>query len=430
MQSRIVLLFIALTLGLFAVEGAVSVYSVEKEDRFVSEEIILKVDLKTTAFSIKNAKIHLENTKDYVVLAPMSAAYLETVEIDDEQWQVVHYEYKLYPLHAGKIRLEPIDISFNASMGYGQPEKQFTLRSDTVVLDIVAPQGVHKNAFVLSTPSYVLKSEVTPKFSETNVSTIKVGDAIELKITQEAKNVPDILLKPIHFSENPYLKIYKEEPILKSKEIGSETIVTRTDSFTFVAAKEGNVSIPSQKLIWWNPVEQVLHKEKIASLHFIVLPAPKSAASLTPSEEEEEDKPSALSILLILIVIGVLYKFIPTIQKKKAEKKVAYMQSEEGHFKNLLYTCQGNDRVKLYHDLYDWLNVADIDLSRAGFRGICEVQLSFCDPLRELEEVLVDPERSFDKTNFISELTKFREVLLKQQQVRQESLPQNINPIL
>ncbi|WP_415408021.1 hypothetical protein ACLHDG_05680 [Sulfurovum sp. CS9] len=427
MNSRILFLFVALTFGLFAVDGAISVYPVEKKDRFVSEEVVLKVDLKTTAFSIMNAKIGLENSKDYIVVAPKSASSLETLDINDTQWQVVHYEYKLYPLHAGKITITPIDIAFKASMGYGQPDNNFTFQSDALILDVRAPKGVGKEDFVLSTPNYTLKSDVSPKLSETNVTQIKVGDAIELKVIQEAKNVPDILLKPIHFSENPRLKIYKEEPILKSKEAGTATIVTRTDSFTFVAAKEGNVSIPSQKLIWWNPAEQVLHTEKTPSLHFIVLPNPKSAASLTPSEEE---KPSALSILLILILIGVLYKLIPYIQKKKAEKKVAYMQSEEGRFKTLLDSCQDSDMTTLYHDFYSWLEVADPKLSRVGFRGITEVQPSFRDALHELEEVLVDPQQTFDKKNFINELTKFREVLLKQQQVRQEGLPENINPIL
>ena len=205
------------------------------------------------------------------------------------------------------------------------------------------------------------------------------------------------------------------------------TIATRIDSFTFVATKEGNVSIPSQTLIWWNPVKQVLHREKTASLHLIVLPAHKTDASLTPSEEE---KPSALNILLILILIGILYKLISYIQKKKAEKRVAYMQSEEGRFKTLLDSCQGSDAAALYQDFYYWLEVADPKLSRVGFRGISELQTSFSKALSQLEEVLVVPERSFDKIGFINELTKFREVLLKQQQVRRESLPQNINPVL
>ena len=190
-----------MTLGLFAVEGDYSVQIAEKERYFVSEEVV-KVDLKTTAFSIKDAKIGLENSKDYIVVTPKSAAFLETVDINGTQWQVVYYEYKLYPLHAGKITIAPIDIAFRASMGYGQPDSNFTFQSDALILDVRAPEGVGKEDFVLSTQSYTLKSEITPESLEGNVTKIKVGDAIELKIIQEAKNVPDLLLKPIHFSED------------------------------------------------------------------------------------------------------------------------------------------------------------------------------------------------------------------------------------
>ncbi len=85
--------------------------------------------------------------------------------------------------------------------------------------------------------------------------------------------------------------------------------------------------------------------------------------------------------------------------------------------------------VTLYHDFYSWLEVADINLSRVGFRSIREVQPSFSKALSQLEEVLADPQRSFDKTSFINELTKFREVLLKRQQVREHGLPEKINPM-
>ena len=178
------------------------------------------------------------------------------------------------------------------------------------------------------------------------------------------------------------------------------------------------------------PVEQVLHTEKTPSLHFIVLPDPKIAASLAHSDEEDKNKPSVFSILFILILIGILYKFIPYIQNKKAEKRVVYMQSEEGRFKTLLDSCQDSDMATLYHDLYSWMEVVDPKLSRVGFRGMSEVQPSFSVPLRELEEVLAVPERSFDKTGFMYELKKFRELLLGQQQAREEGLPQNINPVI
>ena len=106
------------------------------------------------------------------------------------------------------------------------------------------------------------------------------------------------------------------------------------------------------------------------------------------------------------------------------------MQSEEGRFKTLLASCQGSDMAKIYHDFYYWLDVVDPKLSRVGFRGISEVQPSFSDPLRELEKVLAVPEQAFDKIGFTDELKKLRKLLLKQQQVREQGLPQNINPMM
>lgn len=427
MLSRIILFFIVFTLGLYAIEGAISVSIAEKERRFISEEIVVKVDLKSTAFSIKDTRIELENTRDYIIQAPGSASSLETIDINGTNWQIVHYEYKLYPLHAGKIEVPKLEITFSASMGYGQPEKSFTFESEALVFRVDSPEGVGQGAFVLSTASYSLESDISPKISEINTTKIKVGDAIEIKVTQKAQNVPDLLLRPFTFPKNEHFNIYRDEPLLKMEIVGSKTIAMRRDSFTFVASKEGNVSIPSQTFIWWNPEAQVLHKEKTTALNFTILADPKVVASLT-SLDEKEEKPWVLNIVFIFILIALLYKFIPYIQKKNVEKKVARMQREEGKFERLLATAKEDDMAQLYRDLYAWLEVADLKLSRGGFRGIIEVQPSFSTVLKDLETVLVEPEKAFDNKKFEHELIKLREVLLQQEKDRQQGLPQNINP--
>jgi len=427
MLSRILLLFSTLTLGLYAIEGEVSVSIVEKKRLYISEEIVVKVDLKSTAFSIKDARIGLENTRDYIIQAPGSASSLQTVDINGTNWQIVHYEYKLYPLHAGKIEVPKTAISFSASMGYGQPEKSFTFHSEVLKFSIEAPEGIGKGDFVLSTESYSLVSNISPKILETNSTKIKVGDAIEIKVTQKAQNVPDLLLRPFTFPKNEHFKIYREEPLLKMEVVGSKTIATRRDSFTFVASKAGNVSIPSQTFIWWNPETQVLHKEKTIALHFTVLADPNAAASLS-SLEDGEEKPWVLNLVLILTLIAVLSKLIPYIKKNKIEKRVAYKQSEEGKFKRLLTTSKGDDMSKLYRDFYTWLEVIDPKLSRGGFRGIVEVQPSFSTVLEELETALVEPEKVVDKKNFSHELIKLREALLKESQFKEQGLSKEINP--
>jgi len=42
--------------------------------------------------------------------------------------------------------------------------------------------------------------------------------------------------------------------------------------------------------------------------------------------------------------------------------------------------------------------------------------------------VLTVPEQAFDKMGFVNELKKFRELLLKQNKLKQQGLPSIINP--
>jgi hypothetical protein len=428
MQNKMFWVWIVLTLGLFAVEGDYAVDMRKKEHYFVSEEVNINIDLKTTAFSITDAKIKFENTKDYIVTAPKSASFLETVEINGTSWQIVHYEYKLYPLHAGEITIAPIDISFRSSMGYGQQENNFTFESNAMPLDVNAPKGIAENDLVLSTPHYTLQSITTPKLIEGNTTRLKVGDAIELQIIQEAKNVPDILLRPIRFSDNEQFKIYSEEPILKSRETDTDTIAVRTDSFTFVAVKEGNISIPSQTFIWWDPIGELLHTEKTSTMDFIILPHSPSADAKVTASEGRQDIPWR-SILLVSFMLIVLYKISPHLKRWREKQTLAFMQSEDGRFKSLLDACQKGNTNEIYHSFYVWLMTFSPKLSRSGFRGIEALQPSFAPSLHELEAVLSLKQKTFDTTHFIKELKKLRKTLMQEQKTSKQNLPKNINPL-
>jgi len=429
MLSRLLLFLLLCTFGLYAIEGGISVTVVEKEKHFISEEVLVKVDLKSTAFSIKNVKVGLENSNDYIVLAPTSAASLETIDINNTDWQIVHYEYKLYPLHAGEITVPVFSIGFQASMGYGQPEEEFSFKSEPISLEVEAPKGVSKEMFVLSTPKYTVQSHISTKMSEGNITQIKVGDAVTLKIVQEAKNVPDILLRPIFFKESNQYKIYAEEPALNTKEQGKGILASRTDTYTLVATKEGNITIPSQVFMWWLPKEEVLYKEVTEAYSFSVLPSPNMHLNEGTLEKKRPFVPWSFIIFSLLLLSWVFYKLYPSLKQRREERTIRYQQSEEGRYDRLMETMKDDNLSKLYQDFYCWLEVASPTLSRSGFRGIEEVQPTFGLALQELEAALVTTQQSFDKTDFINELTKFREVLREQQQVRVQGLPDNINPI-
>ena len=416
---RFILIFLAFSLSLFAIDGKIKVFIKSNETIYTSQKMTVSVELLSSAFSITDAKITFPASKKYIVQEPKSAAYLGQEDVEGEAWQMVHYEYEVYALQAGKIEIPSVLVSFASSMGYGQPKKEFSLKSDTLHFDVKAPEGVKSNQFVLVTDNFDLNTELKPEKKE-----LIIGDAVSLSITQKAQGVPDILLSPIVYRSNALLRVYEKEPSLKS-DLKGKYDVSRTDRFTFVASAEGNVTLAKQEILWWNSSTKKIHVEKIPAISFVIIPDPQIAIDVKKAEQKQR----LLYLAMTLVFLFMLYKiFGAKVRTYMDERKTIYSLSEEGHFKSLLESCQDNSVTNIYHTFYDWLEVADPELSRAGFKGLCEVQPSFCNMLNALETALVVPEQTVDSTTFTEELQKLRKMLLKKQHLKVQGLPGKINP--
>jgi hypothetical protein len=417
----VILLFFFLTFDLFAVEGKIKIYVKGDDTVYTSQKVTVAVELMTDAFSITDAKITFPDSSKYIVQAPKSAEYLRTVDMNGSDWQLVHYEYRLYALRAGEIEVPSLAITFAASMGYGQPKKEFSFHSEPLLLKVKSPRGVKADHFVLVTDKYALKSEVKPKKKQ-----LIVGDAIEFKITQQAHGVPDILLKPFVYRSTDKVRVYDKEPELKSG-LKGDFDVSRTDSFTLVATAEGSVTIPAQESVWWNAQTKKVQKESIPAMTFEIIADPQIAID---AEKAEQKRMLAYLVLLAVLLLLFYRLSVPSLKRWLLHRKKMYEESEKGKFNNLVKSLDTKEYSVIYSNLYQWLAVVSPDpkFSRVGFKSMSELQPSFSKALSQLEEVLAVPERSFDKTDFINELTKFREVLLKQTRDKAQGLPLNINP--
>ena len=281
MRSRILLVLLLLTINLFAVKGEIRVELQSHKNLYTSQKIIVAVELMTDAFSISDARITFPSSLKYIVNAPKSAAYISTEEINGTDWQMVHYEYEVYALQAGEIEVSSVKATFSASMGYGRPKKEFSLQSKALHYSVLSPKGIKKDQFVLVTDNYRLSQKIEPQKSE-----LIVGDAIEVELTQKAHGVPDILLKPIHYKSTALLRMYEKEPLLQSS-LKGKFDVSRTDKFTFVATAEGNVSIPEQKIVWWNSSSENAIVETIPAMHFTIIADPQIALDAQDAKEKQ-----------------------------------------------------------------------------------------------------------------------------------------------
>lgn len=315
MSLKVLFLSLFLTLNLFAVEGKVKVFIPSQASIYTSQKITVSVELLSSAFSITDAKITFPASAKYIIQAPKSAAYLGQEEVNGEDWQMVHYDYAVYALQAGKIEIPSVSVSFTASMGYGQPQKEFALQSDALSFDVKSPGGLEKQGFVLVTDAYDLSSEVEPEKKR-----LIIGDAVTLKVTQKAHAVPDILLRPIRYSSNALLRVYEKEPKLQSNLKGKYD-VSRTDSFTFLASAEGSVTLPAKNFVWWNSQTKKLEVEKIDAFSFVIIEDPQIAID----ERNDKIQKYLLAFLLFALVMFLIYwKFFGVIKKYSGRIKAKY----------------------------------------------------------------------------------------------------------
>ena len=414
MQSKILLMLLLFTFDLFAVEGTMRVKLQSHENLYTSQKVIVAVELLTNAFSITDARITFPSSVKYIVNAPKSAAYIRTEEINGTDWQMVHYEYEVYALQAGEIEVSPVKTTFSASMGYGQPKKAFTLKSKAFHFSVRSPKGLKQEQFVLVTDHYILTQKRDLKKSE-----LIVGDAIEVKIIQKAHGVPDILLKPIHYKSTPELRVYEKEPVLQSGLKGRYD-VSRTDSFTFVAAAEGNVTVPEQQTVWWESSSEKVRVETLPAIHFIVIADPQIALDAKKAKQ----KKILLYVVFSIIALLLLYKFFaPSLKHCLYTRKKRYEASEKGLFEHILVSEENRE---IYQTFYVWLQYVDLPLSKCGFKCIAVLQPSFASSLSALEKSLVSKEEKLDKMLFINEAEKLRTLLLKKH--KQPHLSFTLNP--
>lgn len=419
MFFRTILLLLFVNLKLYAIDGKIKVFMTTQESIYTSQKITVAVEILSSAFSITDARITFPASDKYIIQAPQSASYLGQEEVDGEDWQMVHYDYEVYALKAGKIEIPSVSVSFTASMGYGQPKKEFDLKSDALSFDVKVPEGVDKGQFVLVTDNFKLSSKVKPEITK-----LIIGDAVELSITQSAHDVPDLLLTPIAYSSNAFLRVYGKEPQLESGLQGKYD-VSRTDRFTFVASIEGNVTLPSQEIIWYNPNSKELHVEKIPSLKYEILPDPQIAIDAKKAKQKQ-----LLFYTGLVFLFGVMLYllFASKIQQFRKERTRKFEQSEVGKFAALLSAIGSGDLSAVDRHFYIWLLAAAPELKGGGIKSIKMIHPSFAETLKAFYQGMVDPDIGFDSMRFSGELKSFREKLLQQKKSVEEGLPVAINP--
>ena len=301
-----------LPLLLFGAKARVSLEIDRAQEFFVFLLFIATLKVKTTAFSISDLDVDLGDNSDFIIIAPSSAAYINSEEIGDETYQYSVYEYELYPLKANGVSLKPLEVSFNVSSGYGQAKEHFTLSTSQKELFISSPKGVE--GFILATPKLSIKTTYSD-----NKKSYKLGDGITQTISITAFDVPDVLIPKITFSEIEGMKLYEDESRLSQKKGETHLVSKRIQSATYIFMQDGNFTLESQKMPWYNTPDSQIKSESSKSYSFEVVG--ETLPIVAEEQSSKAYKKELLVVLLSLIGFVVLFYVIWRFRRRKNRDK-------------------------------------------------------------------------------------------------------------
>lgn len=310
---------------------------------------------------------------------------------------IIEIRYAITALKVGKITILPALLRGELQVPTAQPQRQqrfgifndlfldnlielkpFSLQSDKITLDIVAPATKNHNWL----PVYGL--EMTEKWD--GMENIKVGDTITRKVKIKARGAFAKQLPSVNDSmqvEN--LKSYANKPTFDDSysEHGNTIIGVREEEYSLVPQQSGNFTLPEIKVQWWNLNTKKLETSILPAKSIKVAAANASIAdsvTIDYSEEKaQQDLPNAAMqpksnnnaiYILVGILVGIILSLcaviIYVIKRKPASKLVADQFNDKPNKQTAIISVFDLRNSILRHATKHWDAPPNITLNRLG----------------------------------------------------------------
>jgi hypothetical protein len=358
---------------------------------WVGQAVTVHVDLLATGFTFSNQHFDLPEVPGALVLQPDSNALKLSEEKDGVTWQILRYDFNIFPQRAGTLQVPKIGVAFSVSAGYGKLEQDFQFTTEPLNVIVELPPGAKAGETLVTSTAFTVKQSWQP-----NPEGLMVGDALTRRITLRAEDIPGMVLPPITLPEMPGVAIYPDQPQVQDKSDRGKLEGERIESQTFVFQQPGSYEISGARIRWWNPQRKTLEDVEIEPLTVEVASNPNLPAGESPLLKTLGEKPVLVGFLLIFtaMVAVALYWFWRPLLEFWRTRQARREQSEAAHFKRLLRACRENNPVTTYNALMHWLARRSVARSATLADFLRETaDSSLAKPLVDLQMSVVNKDR-------------------------------------
>ena len=288
--------------------------------------------------------------------------------INNKKYATLTFYYLVFPYNTGKLEIPELEI--NASIPpegdyKGQP---VTIRTKPQILTI-NPVPSSKEEPVWMVAKNVKVSEEWDKPLEK----LKVGDVLVRKITITANGTLPSLIQPLEVEKPEGTSIYPKEPDLQDRRNNTDVNGVRMENYSYLFEIEGNVNIPKEEVVWWNPQTKRVYKRTLPERKLTIAPNPDldlmeslkdSLLAMTAPQEVEAKKASipwlkiGIIVIAVLIIFLLLYKLLRSVIHKSKERRRLYLHSELYHFKKVKHTLNHKTSSEFIRELYIWFDLS------------------------------------------------------------------------
>lgn len=300
-----------------------------------------------------------------------SRALLGSERIGGETYVSALYRFAAFFQEPGSFTIPPFEVRFQSVDSFGAEPTPHALMTEALTVEVVAPPGTERLAYVVSTTQLDVSDEW-----DRELEGLRVGDAVTRTITMSAPDVPGLLLPAIPVENVTGLEPYPKDPVVDTRTQRGEFAGQRVDRVTYVCAEEGIAEVPALRIRWWNVETETLESIVLDGAKFAVSPAPQREEAPAEGEAEEAksagaaDAPSPWTVLGVAALLAAAIALWPRIKRWARARRREWDASERGRFTVLVTALARNDARRSLRALYAWIDVALAGSSENGVATI------------------------------------------------------------
>ncbi len=345
--------------------------SVDKKDPYVGEPIEYKVKIMHLN-AIEQPEL-MKPKSDDALIEQLTEPTRRKENINGKIYNVSEVSYLVTPNISGKVKLEPsilrgqilkevkrerprtafddffdpFSVIGGAGISVTREVESFAIASNNI--NLVVQDKVAEVDPWLALYDLQIEDELSElKANDDNQITTMVGEPISRKIVltaigKKGKDLPDIE----NFLQAEGFKVYSDKPEFEQKiltqiegNIAKKIKGIKTQSFTFIPEKAGEIIIPELKIAYFSIPEKKVKYSILPSKKVNVkpseggvsissnIPQVASQENLEQSEEPISNISYIIIILLLTLILLILY-FIYRISSVKQVKKIASVGTEK-----------------------------------------------------------------------------------------------------